>query len=198
MRNEAAQPDLQTLWQQQKVEAIEMSVEQLERKARRYQSKIRRRNLLEYLAVAVIIPYMAFVIWKFPQPLIQLAAGLSIAGAVYLAIQLYRRGSAQASPQDRALKPWIEYHRTELRRQRDLLSSSWRWYLGPLIPGLACFVIAGILVNPGRLQHPTAFVSAYAVVAAAAILWVRRWHVRCARKLDRQIGELDAMQKEQA
>jgi hypothetical protein len=37
----------------------------------------------------------------------------------------------------------IAFYRRELEKQRDLLRGIWKWYLGPLIPGLALFVSLG-------------------------------------------------------
>ena len=121
---------------------------------------------------------------------------LLIAGGLYMAFQLRRRGAAGTAPADRALRTWLDFHRHELQRQRDLLRDSWRWYLGPFVPGLVVIVIAGLAANPGRPRHPWLFIGAYSVLAALAILGIRRIHLRGVRKLQRQIDELDATERE--
>jgi hypothetical protein len=90
---------------------------------------------------------------------------------------------------------WLDFHRRELEGQRDLLRNSWRWYLGPPIPGFAVTLVALGISNPGHLPHPWRVIAAYSAVAAAAFSWVRAMHLRCVQNLQREIDELDAVEK---
>jgi hypothetical protein len=196
MKNEVDPNDLKRLWQSQKPGLVEMSLDEIRGKAQEHRRKIRRRNAVEYLALAVVVAFMGFLVWKFHDPLMRAGAALCIAAGLYMGYQLYKRGSVMMEPVDRALMTWFDCHRLELVRQRDLLRNSWRWYLGPPIPGLVVMAVAGGISNPGHLPHIWRVVAAYSVVAAAAFLLVRRMHVRCVRNLQRQIDELDAQEKQ--
>lgn len=196
MKNEAAPNDLRSLWQNQKLEPVKMSLDEIRKRAQKHRRTIRRRNALEYVATAVVVIFLGSVIGRSPNLLMAIGDALLIAGGLYMAFQLRRRGAAGTAPADRALRTWLDFHRHELQRQRDLLRDSWRWYLGPFVPGLVVIVIAGLAANPGRLRHPWLFIGAYSVLAALAILGIRRIHLRGVRKLQRQIDELDATERE--
>ena len=75
------------------------------------------------------------------------------------------------------------WHRSELVRQRDLLRSVPRWYLGPFVPGLVLTLVGLWLANPGgswRVGLGAAFVA----LVFAGVAWL---NFRGARKLDEQI-----------
>jgi membrane protein YdbS with pleckstrin-like domain len=194
MKNDVAPNDLRTLWQGQRREFAEMSVDEIRKKVQKYRRKVRRRNAIEYVALISVVAFMVFVIWKFPAPLMRTWAALSIAAVLYIGHQLYKRGAAKMEPADRALTTWLDFHRRELERQRDLMRNSWRWYLGPMVPSLVVWAVAIGISNPGHLAHVWRVVAACSVIVAAAFVWVRRTHVRCALNLQRQIDELDAME----
>jgi hypothetical protein len=71
-----------------------------------------------------------------------------MAGTLCIVVQIYKRASPVTLPVDLALTASLEFHRRELVRQRDLLRSVWRWYIGPIVPGLVVFY-AGIKPQRG-------------------------------------------------
>jgi hypothetical protein len=82
----------------------------------------------------------------------------------------------------------VGFYRDELERQRNLLRRIWRWYLGPMVPGMSLLVLYGIWVAPSDRRW---FRIAYAV-AAAGFFWLVGWfNQRAARRLEGQIEELD-------
>jgi hypothetical protein len=196
MPNEPPPNDMRSLWQGQRTEPVTMSLDELRKKARKYQRKIGRRNALEYAAAVLVVVFFGYTIWRVHDMFMRVGGGLCIAGMVYMASQLHKRGSAKSVPGDMALTTCLDFHRRELERQRDLLRSSWSWYLGPMIPGLVVIILGGIMANPGRLQHPRLFVAAYAGLCALAFFWVRQLHKRYVRRLQRQIDELFAVERQ--
>ena len=42
----------------------------------------------------------------------------------------------------------LEFHRSELVRQRDLLRSVWWWYLLPFVPGMLLIPVGSSLDDP--------------------------------------------------
>jgi hypothetical protein len=173
-----------------------MSLDEIRRKARGYQARIRFRNSLEYAAVVFITLFFSHTIWTVHHLVMQVGAGLCIAGGWYMAWQLYQRGAARAVPADLAADTCLGFHRGELVRQRDLMRERGAWYLGPLIPGLAVLTIGAGLANPGHLHRAWAFLGGYSALVAVAFLVVRRYHLRCMRRLQTQIDELDSLEKQ--
>jgi uncharacterized membrane protein YecN with MAPEG domain len=192
MSNELRPDDLGEVWRRQKVEHTQMTIDEIRAKARKFQRKILFRNFREYAAIALVVVFFGATMGKYT-PLMRAAAGLMIAGGLYVAYQLHRRGSAKTLAGDLAPASCLDFHRRELERQRDLVLNVWSWYLGPMIPGLAFMVVAAGLANPGHLKRVWLFVSAYSAVVALAFYLVARLNRRAAHRLQRRIDELDAM-----
>jgi hypothetical protein len=181
--------DLRDIWQSQEVEEMKMSFEELRAKASKFQKRIRWRNLREQVACGVVIISFAAMGLKVPATVPRVSFGLIIAGAIYVAWHIQVWGMALALPADLGRASCLEFHRRELERQRDLLRNVWKWYLGPLVPGLALFVIWGIVVAPPeRRWFPVAF-AIFSAASFGLIGWLNR---HAARRLDRQIEELDS------
>lgn len=50
MKNEVAPNGLKALWQSQEREFVEMSLDEIRRRAQKHRRKVRRRNAIEYFA----------------------------------------------------------------------------------------------------------------------------------------------------
>jgi hypothetical protein len=197
MPNELPPDDPRSVWQCQSVEHTAMPLAEIRRRARNYQRKMRFRNGLEYLAVAFIAVFFVHTVRTVHYRLIQAGADLCFAGGLYMAWQLNRRGSARAMPSSICSTTVVGFHRAQLVRQRDLALASWSWYLGPLLPGMAVIGIGAGLANPRHLHYAWAIVGGYFALIAVAFRMVRRYHLRCARRLQTEIDELDAWEKQQ-
>jgi hypothetical protein len=178
------------LWQNQKTEGVRMSVEQVRSEAGRFERRIRSRNLREYLAALFVILSFGYMFTRMTDVLLRVGFGLEIVGASYVIWHLLTKGSPGAMAGNAGRSSWIEFRRAELVRQRDLLGSIWRWYLGPLAPGLVVQMVAQGRINPSYAQHPGLLV-ATGVVMAAMFVGIGRLNARGAEKLQRQIDELD-------
>jgi Flp pilus assembly protein TadB len=154
----------------------------------KFEKKIYWRNAREYVAAFVVVAFTALELWRGPDPLTATGFALIIAGVLYLVWQLHRHGSARTPPADLGLTSGVEFFRRELERQRDLVKRVWRWYLGPVAPGLIV-VMAGAARAIGRLEAvPVLF-------ATFVFVFIWRLNERAARKLQRQIDELDALRE---
>src|SRR5471030_3451406 len=58
--------DLKNVWQNQTVEANQMSLDELRRKAGKFQKRIRNRNLREYAASVVVVAVFCYNMWRLP------------------------------------------------------------------------------------------------------------------------------------
>jgi len=84
----------------------------------------------------------------------------------------------------------LEFHRSEIVRQRDLLRSVW-WYLLPPAPGVLLIAVGPALERPELWAVALGAVSVIAVTFAGIGLL----NQRVARKLQRRIDDLDAARK---
>ena len=187
MPNETPPDDIRNVWQNQPVENTPMPLEEIRQKARRFEKRIKNRNLREYIAGTAGIVIFTVYLFIFPNPVARTGSALIIAGALCVLFQIYRRATPGTLPADLALTASLQFHRGELVRQRDLLRSVWLWYIGPFVPGIVVF---GMGVNPrhgaGSWWNAVPFLCIFGVV-----MWLNH---RAAERLDRQIAELDDLE----
>lgn len=180
------------LWQNQKTEGVRMSVEQVRVEAGRFQRKIHWRNMREYVAALAEIALFGYWFLRAKDLLVRVGFALLLAGLAYLVWHLLSKGSpAEAEEEEGAgLSGWIAFRRRELVRQRDLMRSVWLWYIGPLVPGIAVVFIAAARAAHA-IRHSLIVWAADALVVVVVFLVVAELNKRGARKLQRQIDELD-------
>jgi hypothetical protein len=195
MTNPSPPNDIRNVWQGQRVEGIPMSIDEIRVKAQKFQRKIGRRNLREYLAGLIVVIFFGYSLWRNPDTVTRVGFVLIIAAIFYVMYQLHHRGSARGPAAGMGSASWLEFHRRELERQRDLVRSVWSWYLGPMIPGWVILMVGMARTNPGHLRRPGLSLAVFNLVAALVFLWIGRLNHRAARRLQRQIDELDALQK---
>lgn len=171
-----------------------MSLADVHLHAQRFQSRIRNRNMIEYVAAGSVVAFFVWMIATVPEPIVQVGAGLIMAGALYVCWQLYRLGrAATRSELDAGAQSWAAFHRGELARQREALRTVWSWYLAPFVPGVLVF-LAGVSfteANPAPFPARLAvFLAGLGIMAAvfAAIAWL---NAQAVKKLDAQIAALD-------
>jgi hypothetical protein len=162
-------------------------LEAIRRKSTEFETKIRRRNLREYLAAVFVLAFCSVNLARTYLVGARVGSALIVAGVLYVMYQLHARGSAKSAPVDASLATYLDFHRRELERQRDLLRRIWSWYLGPLIPGFL------VLVVSGAIAHPRPWIVAYAISAFVFFLLVAKLNRQAARKLQREIDELDGI-----
>ena len=182
---------MQQVWQSQPTEGVHMSIAEIQTKASKFQTTIRWRNLREYAAAALVVLFFGYRMLGTADPLVRAGMALIIAGTCYLTWQLHRKGSESQLPKDAGLSSFIDFQRSQLVRQRDMLLSLWSWYLGPLLPGMVLMIVAIGRANPGHVKHIWLVTSVYLAVILLVFLAIDRLNKRAARRLQRQIDELD-------
>lgn len=179
--------DPKDLWRDQPTETPPMTLEQIH--ARGFQDRIKRRNMIEYVACAVVVVAFSTYIVVLPHPILKLSSALVILGSVFVVLQLHRRGSARQTPANDALA----FHRAELVRQLEAGRSAWRWYLAPFMPGLVLFMVGMGLARP---EAPLAWKLTAPLITLAFVIawfWMNR---RALRRLETQIAEIDALRRD--
>ena len=191
--NNTPHASIQELWQHQPVEGIKMSVDEIQSRARKFERRISRRNLREYAAGGTAIVAFGYFMARAHGALAHIAFGLLIAGPLFVMYQLHRKGGSRAASATEAGAQCVQFFRSELERQRDLISNVWSWYLGPLIPGLVMLTVASAWANP----HPASLAGLVIgdLVTAAVFIFIAKLNSRAARALQRQIDELRAVEE---
>jgi hypothetical protein len=194
--------DMTTVWKNQPVERIEISLEEIRRKAQKLEKGVWWRNLREYAASAIVIATFGYTFLVSPPILVRAGCGLLIAGTLFVVYTLHRRGASRTVLAELAFRTCVDFHRMELERQRDLLRSVWTWYLLPFVPGMIVFLLGlfrRTMQLPNAPAHAGVIVTTFTLVAAGcALLFVgvgklNQWG---ARKLQREIDALDALARE--
>ena len=184
--------DMCDIWQAQGSGAAPLTLEELRRKGGKFRSQVARRNLREYVVMALMVPYFGYFAWTSRMPMMGMGNGLMMAGLLYIAYQLHRQAAASDAPAEMAWKTCVAFHRAELERQRDALGSVWKWYLGPMVPGLATILAAGCIAGFRRSTLAGLLALVAAGLVALGMGWMGRLNRRTAAGIQRQIDALDA------
>jgi TRAP-type uncharacterized transport system fused permease subunit len=184
MTQQPPDDDFIRLWQEQTDGGTKMA--EIRLKAARLESVVRRRNLLEFAAAAVVVVAFTRIIWNSPSVLARVGAALILLATAYVVYRLHRHGSTLVMPEELALTSCVDFHRAQLLRQRDLLRSVWRWYLLPFVPGLFLLLLSQAAADPGRAARA-------AIISGLVFLGIGWLNERAARRIDGDIESLDAV-----
>jgi hypothetical protein len=149
---------------------------------------IRRRTLIGGVVALTEAAFFGYFFFGVSTSTLRIASALTVAGVLYIGIQLYA-GRAAQQPLDNASA--IGAYRIELERQRDFHRGSWFWSRQLLFfPGPVLFCVGEAMAQP---ESARAFL---AILAAFAFLWLRAvpLNLNQARKYQRRLYELDALQ----
>jgi hydrogenase-4 membrane subunit HyfE len=186
---------LRHAWQSSGADAALPALAEVRAGADRFYRVIRRRNRIEYGACVLVVLFFGLAVFKVSNPFAAAGAALIVLGTLLVAWQLHSRASAEAPPAADAGVPILAHQRAQLVRQRDALARIALWYLGPLVPGLALFLLAPVLRHGlGALNTGLAIALAVNVLMLGGVWWLNRL---AARQLQRAIDDLDALAGEQ-
>jgi hypothetical protein len=152
---------------------------------------VRRRNLVGGVVALTEAVFFGYFFFGVSTSMLRIASALTVAGVLYIGVQLYARRAAQ-QPLDNASA--IGAYRVELERQRDFHRGSWFWSRQLLFfPGPVLLCVGEAIAQP---ESARAFL---AILAAFAFLWLRAvpLNLNQARKYQRRLDELQMLQSEQ-
>jgi hypothetical protein len=136
------------LWSNQMIDEMKPSTESIQSSARKFERKIRRRNLLEWLAGLVVILAFAGIGITQENLLGRLGALEIIVATIYISFRLFRDGRTQYTlDPTMSTVDYLKVHRSELLRQEKLLQKAPYWYVGTLAIGLVAISAGRILVT---------------------------------------------------
>jgi hypothetical protein len=196
MTTEPPAQDIKAVWRSQSPEPATISLADVQARARKFERRIFRRNRREYLASLVVIVAFAAIAWAAVGWMMKLGGVLVIAGTLYIVWRLHRDGSTRRAPAGASAQALLDFHRGELVRQRDLLTSVWRWYLAPLVPGVV-FITLGrwFQAHAPNRSVATDHLVIVLVSIIAILVFILVWVLNAlgAARLHRQIDESDAL-----
>ncbi len=187
------EPDIdpQGLWQSQKKEYDAMSLADIHLKARGFEKRVQRCNAVEYVACGVVIVGFAPPLLYGPNWFMKAGAALVMLAVPFVAWQLHRRGSVDASPE--LGETLVDSFRRQMIRQRDALRSIGSWYLAPFVPGLVFLMIGTWFRTPRpgmsveRLHASLLIADAIMVAILVGVWLLNQWG---AKRLQKKIDEL--------
>ncbi len=189
MTNEAGDGGIKAAWQNQNTEMDTMTLETIRTKVKGVRTKYRRSLFLGAATTAAGL-FLVGLEWRtLPDPATRTGIALMAVGWLVFLYQLYRRTTARFE---------AEYATTSAGFLRELLSDALRTTQGgwilltlPLAPG------AVVLLAALALKHPGFSWTQYAPAALLFVVWLVVMPLlqhRAARKIKREIKELDALQ----
>jgi hypothetical protein len=183
----------QTLWVNQQSESSAMSTEEIRARAGSMQSIVSRRNFREYLVGGVLIVFFGAMTFVVPYPLSRLGCALMAIGVAFVMWRLHVVARGATVSEAAAAGDWAQFYRSELVRQRDALQGIWRWYLGPLIPGMIVYWLAIGIRSIGTSSAVWEWAIAVGGLALTAFVFVRvaAANKKAAAALQAEIETLD-------
>ena len=101
MTNQSSPNDTRNVWQNQKTEGIRMSIQEIRRKAEKFEKKVFWENALNYSVGLVGGAFIAYRLIWYHLPgdlLIQLGLGLTVAAVLYMVWQNHKRSPSRRVP----------------------------------------------------------------------------------------------------
>jgi RNA polymerase sigma-70 factor (ECF subfamily) len=193
MPTETPGDPIKTLWQTQSKETETMQLEEIISKARAFQARVRRRNLLEYALAVFGIAVFAIYAWVYPGWMIKTGSVLCILAAVNFVLQRHYRAAARHVPEAPAAA-LVDFHRSELVRHREAVGRSWLWEDALMLPGAALILLGRWFQFhapevPVTLDH-FVIILATIIVVLTLVIVALAGRIRVYR-LQREIDELD-------
>lgn len=106
-------------------------------KADAFDTRIRRRDLLESVAAAAVFLFFGWLAWHDPSPLVRTGALIIMGGSALIYWKLRHARTRHADPSlDRPVADVLRTERAKVDEQIRLLETVLWWYIAPLLLGL--------------------------------------------------------------
>ena len=165
-----------------------MSAQEIRGLAEELERNVSGRNRREYIAAAFVVVWFSVWAWFAESAVVALGGWLVALAALWVVFHLHRRGTARRPAGEQDFMSGLEFTRSELVRQRDLLRSVWWWYLLPFVPGMLLITVGYWFEGPER-----GFLLALVIFNAVGFVGIGLLNQRVARKLQRRIDDLDGV-----
>jgi hypothetical protein len=182
--------DAKRIWQDQPLEGMTMSLQQVHERIQKVSRMVRRRNLIGGFACITVLLWFSWFFVALTNPIQRIGAALTAFGAGYIMYQLIigkmRKQSARAESQAQAS---VSFYRSELQRQRDFHQGIWLWSrILIFVPGPFIFLV-GMAQADAALTRQAMAVGA---ITAALLIWAIPKNLRLARRFQSELDALDS------
>jgi hypothetical protein len=187
-------PDPQKIWQEQPTEATKMSLEEIRRKARKFQNKARLTALAAIVIGLILCGVFAGTFAKAQFLVLRIGWGVLSLWGFYGAYQAYKWIWPGSLAQDATLATSLDFYRRELERRRDYGRQIWsRSGLWLCFIGLALVVIPALIAS---FRTPRLLLNAVPFFVLLATWFVAFSYIRKRNQgnLQREIDELTALE----
>jgi hypothetical protein len=191
MADEFSPDDMKNLWQNQEAEHVQISLDDIYRKAQTLEKKVARRNVISPALCLIEVVAFGFFIFLYPNVTQRIGSALTMAGTFYWIYQIYMKRTGDM-PFGMGREPCFNFLRRELERQREFHDGLSFWLrVVTIIPGPVLFGVGLAMANPEVKGQSLLVIACFIALTILAIPLNRRE----ARKYQRQIDELDAVKK---
>lgn len=183
---------LASLWQQQEVPAVTMTMDEVSAFERRLHKGVRFRVVSEIAMAIVCVAFFGAAAWHAADLGVRLALVVACLGVVFVAWRVAASRHVER-PADGTTVAYLVAVRAELGRQATLMRTVSRWYLGPLVPGyvLLHLAVAWKSIAAGVPKWSTLAVVAGGLLFGAAVFVLVVFVNRLgAKRLERKMAAL--------
>jgi hypothetical protein len=179
--------DIQKLWREQPQKEEVMALHEIRLRAQRFESKVHRWNLAAGVLFLILFAKNGWEMWAQDDTLERIGDLLILAALAYVAYRYRHYGRVPSMPASLGSSSCVDFYRTQLVRQREMSSGSWRFLL-PFAPGL-------VLIIAGRFLESRSATQVVALSVLAVLLFVGcAWtNARGVRKLQKEIDTLEGL-----
>ena len=164
-------------------------------RADKFEGRIRWRNAIEYGAGALVIAVFTISgisTAREGEFLLAISSALLVAGTCLVLWSLYRRaGNIKRLPEE----PCVVHLQRQYRLQYNALRAVPKWYLAPLLPGMAMYyaVVATKVARNVGWEQAMSGIAVPALATIALFVIVAGANALAARGLKRQLDKLEMM-----
>ncbi len=125
MNSDNSSRDLRSVWQSQDTNSLALPIDELRKASAKFSRKIFLRNIREYVGAVIAVAGYSFYIYRFHNLTVRIGSAMVISAALWVTYRIYKMGSAAKMTRGIEGQSCIDFHRSELMRQRDLLVTIW-------------------------------------------------------------------------
>lgn len=180
--NHIDEPELRAIWKGQRVSTPNLTPDELQARAARFEREIRHRNLRDHgsfwLAAAIIGAGGVLI----PGVWVKVGSALLVAWCLYSSWGLRRFGTVLERPAPAGVEACAAFHQRQLERQRDIVRS-WPLGIGLAAPGFVLMTL-GLGAHRQTTEYSVALIGVFAFVYIALVIHGRIRAAAWQREID--------------
>ena len=187
---------LKSLWQTLPAQRITITAEQMRARARKFEAKHKRRDIIEYIGYALFFAAITYMLTVHSDWQMWVASGLAVGGGLIAMWNYNKYAKAKPMPASHSGDKLLNFMRREITRQRDAAASMWKWYLLPAAPFIIFVMIFRWIEEGSTLFEITEtrisllFMLGLALAVFSAYIF---WYFLNAARYQRELDNLDRL-----